>query len=154
MHCIAQVYFFLEFVQIYPMDEQDLLNFNYPLLPDNQIQAERIIKQQIRDGALNMQVTSEVLRYSDKYLSTISYADVMKSTNKEIMSAEMQKIQGFHYHDNSKVILNDLEDDENQNNSQEENDEEMSLGGGDDYEQNYYDEDDHGDDNDEREEVF
>ena len=115
------------------MDENDLLNFNYPLLPDCQIQAERIIKQQIRDSSLNRQESTEIEKYSDKYFTNVSYCEVVKSLNKELVSYEMQKKGGFHSSGQPKDIFNEFEEEnkeENQNNSEIE--EEQSLGGGDD----------------------
>lgn len=137
------------------MDEQNLLNFNYPLLNSNQIQAEKDIKQQIRDSSLNKHLINEIERYSDKYLGTVSYSEIMKNTNRELMSLEMQKFYGSYYQNQSNIILNDIDEEENVNFSHaDELEEDLSLEGGDDYEHNYYDEDDKGDDNNDMEEVF
>jgi hypothetical protein len=137
------------------MDEQDLLNFNYPLLENNQIQSEITIKQQIRDSSLNKSVSSDIERYSDKYLGTVSYSEVMKTTNRELMSLEMQKFYGSYYQNHSNVILNDVDEEEHTNYSYlDEAEEDQSLGGEDDYENNYYDEDERGDDHGDREEIF
>ncbi len=132
------------------MNENDLLNFNYPLLLNNLIQSERTIKQLIRDSSLNKKQEVEIEKYSDKYLVGISYEEVIQSLNKELMSSEMQKINGINCEGNTKVIFNEIEDENSENN--EEKEEDQSLGGGDDYEENYYDDEEKLENNNEQEE--
>lgn len=135
------------------MDE-DLLNFNYPLQPKNQIYTENKIKHHLKTIALDTVGITEIERYSDKYAGNVLRHDVLKTINPEILSNELQKYFGMNLNNDGNIIMNDLDLEEEQNNSAENNLEDNSLSGGDDYENNYFDEDELVDENKYNEEIF
>lgn len=126
------------------MIEDELLNFNYPIQPQEQIELENQIKREIREFSLNISFKNEIERYSDKYILTATKNEIQKTINIEIMSSELKKMRGLHsIADGNNIIVNDLDEDDNLNeNINEESSERNSLDGGDDYEQNYYEDDD------------
>jgi hypothetical protein len=137
------------------MTEDELLNFNYPIQSKELIELENKVKEELRTNSLNVFFPKEVERYTDKYVSTVSRQDVLKTINVEIMSPELQKSYGISHFINANIILNEEDDENNANdNIKEESADHNSLEGGDDYEQNYYDEEDLVDENNKNEEVF
>lgn len=116
------------------MDQDRLLDFNYPLRSPRQIKLEARIKQSLRDMSLNAPELREVERYSDRYASTLVAQDV----DVELVGPELQKIHGIDSNSNANVILNDVGEEESSGASTDEEDD-GSLGGGDDYCDNYYD---------------
>ncbi|ELA42821.1 uncharacterized protein VICG_00136 [Vittaforma corneae ATCC 50505] len=137
------------------MTEDDLLNFNYPIQPQAQIQMENKIKQELRSLSLNTFVPREIERYTDKYLSAISRQDIQKTINIEIMSPELQRSRETCPGIDTNVIFNDMGDEDNNNDGVcNDSSEHGSLETGNDYEHNYYEEDELADENNKNEEVL
>lgn len=122
-----------------PMDEEDLLNFNYPLLPQKYIELETKIKQTLRNISYNIQEPREIERYSDKYAASISHEEILRTINIELMGPELLQLYGANYSKDVDVINADVN--ENSSERKEENADNDSLAGGDDYSEYMQDED-------------
>ncbi|KAM0681676.1 hypothetical protein GINT2_000190 [Glugoides intestinalis] len=138
------------------MDENELLNFNYPLESQNYIQVETKLKQALRRNNFNFTETKDIKRYSDRHTSPISRMELLKTINVELLNSELQKYYGIKTNTEGNIIVRDDDDDDEyvNNNCSDQSTENFSIEGTNDYEQNYYDEDEYIDDNDHNEEVF
>lgn len=120
------------------MNEDNLLNFNYKLLPDQNINIENEIKQEMRDNSLNEFEENDIKRYSDKYITNSTYTTVIKSLDIEILPFELQMMYGFNCSKDLEAVVGEEIEDNSESVSQEKS-ESSSLHGGDDYHDNYYD---------------
>jgi len=135
------------------MNEEDLLNFNYPIRPLSHIQVEKTIKERLRSTSMNMHIPREIKRYSDKYVPVTSKHDIEKTINPEILSPELQRSYGMHFGVEGNTVINDI--DENENEPDEgQSDDGGSLEGEDDYHYNYYEEDELVNEHDKAEDVI
>lgn len=127
------------------MDEEKIWNFNYPLLPQKSIASETKIKQSLRNLSYNLKAEREVERYSDKYISSICYEDIMSTVNIELMGPELVKMYGAEFSKDVDVIQAEMDD--SSSTKAEDGVEDHSLEGGHDYSDYFNDEDELVDEN-------
>lgn len=137
------------------MDENEFLNFNYPLQSQSYIQVETKLKQVLRRSTFNFAEVKDIKRYSDRHNSPISRMELLKTINAELLNSELQKYYGIKTGTEGNIVFGEHDDEEYVNNDcSDQSMENFSMEGTNDYEQNYYDEDDYVDDNGHNEEVF
>lgn len=137
------------------MNEDDLLNFNYPIQASPQIQAEREIKERLRSKSLNLGEMREIERYSDKYMSATSKQEIERGINVEILSPELQRSYGMYSGVEAETVVDDIDENEDEKEQvEEQSGENESLEGGDDYMDNYYEEDEFVDERGNQEDVL
>lgn len=125
------------------MDNDDLLNFNYPIQKQSVIDMEAKIKEHMRNLSYNFPEQREIERYSDKYIESINLENIMKTVNIELSGPELIRMHapnntGTNNTGLVDVIHAEVDDESIEHN---ENIEEESLGGGDDYNEYFNDED-------------
>lgn len=118
-------------------EEDDLLNFNYPLIDNELIELETKVKQTLRDISYNIPIDRDIPRYSDKYISYISYSDIVNTLNIELAGPELLRNWNTEY--NIEVINVEVDENSEEHVVEEGSAEDDSLQGGDDYAGNYYD---------------
>lgn len=123
------------------MNDEDILNFNYPLQPQELIDLEKEIKQDLRNISYNSKIPREIDRFSDKYIEVISEKELLDSIYVELLSPELMEMFGVKT--NKKLDVVDVADGsstEDPLGKIDEKDEKESLAGGDDY-SDYFNED-------------
>ncbi|KAI4290794.1 hypothetical protein PAPHI01_0068 [Pancytospora philotis] len=118
---------------------RDLFEFNYPLLPQDEIAFETKVKKRLRDISYNFREEREIARYSDRYVFSIPHSKIMETVDMELLSPELVRMYGAGHGRRAEEIQADV--DENSSERQEGSaEEDGSLGGGDDYSEYYNDE--------------
>lgn len=131
------------------MDEEKLLDIEYPPVSEEMVELELRIKRQLRSMAYNRIAEQEVSRYSfsDVQTESAAQASLIKSINIELLSPELIRMYGADISKDLDAIQVEAAEGAIGNDASEDRETDKSLEGSGDYSEYYNQEDEYVDEN-------